>query len=100
MSENEQPAPATPTERPLPPLENKGMTGAEQTAWWGVGIGVAIFLIALLTFSTVSGHYDADTAAPSAWMFIGAGIAGFMLVPAILLTGIRSLLPDRRFATK
>lgn len=85
-------------ERPLPPMENKGATITEMAAWWAVAVGAAVFLFALLIFSTAANSYSSDTSTPLLWMIIGGSIAVAMLVPAMLLTGIRSLLPDRRIS--
>ncbi|GAA3948994.1 hypothetical protein [Microbacterium soli] len=79
-----------------PQRENTGSTGAEAVAWWIAGIGAGIFVIAIFVFFSESSDVWGDTSGPLAWMVIGATIAGIGFVPAIILTGVRQLLPAGR----
>lgn len=88
-------ATAEPAQRPLPAFENRGMTDTEKAAWWSFVIGLVVFFIALLTFSNETNN-GGDVATPLAFMSVGEWIMTVSIIPALLLTGIRSLLPDRR----
>lgn len=85
------------TERTVPPLENHGPTAIEGLAWTVTAIGVAIWVVAVIIAATESGSFSGDATTALGWAALGQWIAGVSVVPAILLSGIRALLPDRRF---
>lgn len=67
------------------------MTSAERIAWWGAGLMVVLFVVAWFWFLTETNQFDGDTAAAISFMTIAAALTGLLLVPALLLTGIRQL---------
>lgn len=84
------------TDRLVPAIENRGATTIELLAWTVFGIGIAMWIVASFVLAAESTTFDPDIAGPTAWITLGQWIAGVTIVPAILLTGIRALLPDRR----
>lgn len=77
-------------------IQNHGATMMEITAWTVAGIGAAIWVIAGFVLMGDSDSIRPDVAGPIAWMSVGQWVAGVAVVPAILLSGIRALLPDNR----
>ena len=67
------------------------MTSAERIAWWGSALMVVLFVVAWFWFLTESNRFDGNTAAAISFMTIAAALTGLLLVPALLLTGIRQL---------
>lgn len=84
------------TDRPVPAIENHGATTIESLTWTFVGIGIAIWIVATIVLAAESRSFTADGTGPAVWIALGQWIAGVTIVPAILLSGIRALLPDRR----
>lgn len=64
-------------------------TVAERTAWVAVCVGLALLFVAFVVYGNSDGKPDAATA----WMVVGGGLAAVALIPALLLTGVRQLLP-------
>lgn len=69
-------------------------TPTELGAWIAFGIAAVIYVI---TFALIgNAGYGEDTTAAAGWMTLAGTIAGLTLVPAIILTGIRQLVPALR----
>lgn len=77
-------------------IENHGVTMIEGGAWAVAGLGALVWCVAGLVLLGQSDSYDPDTLTPMAWMGVGQWVAAVAVVPAILLSGIRALLPDNR----
>lgn len=65
-------------------------TPTEVTAWVFVGIGVVIFGFAFVTLGNMS---YGDETVPAGWMAFGGAVVGIAAMPALILTGIRQLIP-------
>lgn len=76
--------------------QRKRATGAEMTAWGVFAFGMFIAGIAYLGFLSASDDVHGDASAPFAWMIAGAALASAAFVPAIILTGLRQLVPALR----
>lgn len=72
-------------------IENRGPTAVEITVWIIVGVAAVVWL---LTMFISQNSFRPDV--PLAWMGIAQWVASVTVVPAILLSGIRALLPDNR----
>ncbi|HUG50396.1 MAG TPA: hypothetical protein VLZ78_05305 [Terrimesophilobacter sp.] len=72
--------------------EPPAATIPEGATWTVAGVAVAIYVIAFFIGQNALGT---DTLAV-AWMTIAGMIAGVTIVPAIILTGIRHLVPALR----
>lgn len=68
-------------------------TAVEKFAWVAFGAAAAIYVVAGVFFLTEAAAYDGSPEAAAGWMTLAQGVAGAMLVPALLLTGARQLLP-------
>lgn len=68
------------------------MTVVEGATWTTALIAVAVYVIA---FFVAQGADDYDLV-PAGWMTFAGMIAGVTLVPAIILSGIRHLVPALR----
>lgn len=69
-------------------------TMPEIGAWSLFAVGAVVYLIALIVLGNA--EYDTDTDAALGWMTFAGGIAGIAFVPAIILTGLRYLVPAFR----
>lgn len=69
-------------------------TAVELGAWIAFGIAAVIYVITFVLIGNAG--YDEDTTTAAGWMTFAGMIAGLTLVPAIILTGIRQLLPALR----
>ncbi|WP_298041084.1 hypothetical protein [uncultured Microbacterium sp.] len=70
------------------------VTSVEAIAWLIFGISAAVYVIAFLI--TVNAGYLQDTTLSEGWMVFAGMIAGLSFGPAIILTGIRQLVPALR----
>lgn len=69
-------------------------TAIEIAVWVAFGIAAVVYFIAFLLIGNAG--YGEDVETSSGWLAFAGSIAGITLVPAILLTGIRQLLPSQR----
>lgn len=70
-------------------------TGAERAAWAVFGIALGIVLIAWVFYLTQLEQYDGEPEVAFAVMTASLPLVGLGLVPALILTGLRQLLPAR-----
>lgn len=68
------------------------ITTAEAAAWVATGIAIVIYVVALVTAQGAS--YDDQT--PIGWMNLAGALLGITAIPAVILTGLRQLVPALR----
>ena len=71
-------------------------TTAEKSTWIGFGVALALALIFAIWWGAQLDAWDGDPATPFAFMMIASSVAGVLLLPGILLTGIRHLAQSLR----
>lgn len=81
------------TEPKTPKITEHTPTSAEKTAWWILAAGLGVALIAGLFFVSEIGKYNGNPEAALAWVILGASTCGLALVPALILSGARQLIP-------
>lgn len=69
-------------------------TGAEIASWVVVGLAAVAYVIAFITLGNLP--YGSDESAALGWMAFAGAVVGIAAVPAIILTGIRQLIPRLR----
>lgn len=74
-------------------------TAAEKASWVLFGIATGVVLVAWVIFRLQSESYDGEPEAAFAVMIAAIPLIGLGLVPALILTGIRQLLPALRSRT-
>lgn len=70
-------------------------TGAERASWAVFGIALGIVLIAWIMYVIQLDQYDGEPEVAFAIMTAALPLVGLGLVPALILTGLRQLLPSR-----
>lgn len=70
-------------------------TGAERASWAVFGIALGIVIVAWVTFVIQMDQYDGEPEVALAIMTAALPLVGLGLVPALILTGLRQLLPVR-----
>lgn len=68
-------------------------TAAENAAWAMFVLATIVSIIAFINFIAASADYAGNTEGPLAVLTIALPLAGLGLVPALLLAGIRGMLP-------
>lgn len=69
------------------------MTRAESAAWWLFGTAVAVWAVATFIFFAEADRYDGNPLVPAGLADMFWHLSGLLLVPALILTGIRQLMP-------
>ena len=71
-------------------------TDAENIAWLIVVLDLIVVIVASITFFVQSGEYDGDPAGAAMVLGVAVPLLGLGLVPALILMGLRQLLPRLR----
>lgn len=82
-------------DRPLTPMTEPTTLAAETFAWWMVGIAVAVAFFSALAYMGQVNDYQGDPTTALGWLTVALTLMGLMLVPALILTGMRQLLTHR-----
>lgn len=75
-------------------------TPIEKLCWVLFGAAAAVYAIAGLMFFKEAQAYMGDPSTALGWVSVAQGIAGATLIPALLLTGFRQLVPALRGTTR
>lgn len=69
-------------------------TVSEMTSWALFAVGAFVAIIAFLGLQGASNDPYFNVERQNVWMYTGAAIAGVAFIPAMILTGLRQLLPS------
>ncbi|WP_144796191.1 hypothetical protein [Microbacterium paludicola] len=72
-------------------MKDRGITLVEAIAWGIFGLGAIIYVITFVMISNA--RYGQDLSAAASWMSFAGAIAGSTFPAALILTGVRHLLP-------